>query len=70
MTDVATSNEEIEWIYNHDGDGHLVGPVYATFLASIIWLIAVLILSVRIVIAQIRKTNKKREQLTGVKESS
>ena len=70
LTDVATSNEEKEWIFNHDGGGHLIAPLYATILASIFWIIAVLVLSVRVVIALIRRTIEKREQTIDVKQSS
>jgi hypothetical protein len=70
LTDVATSSEEKKWIYNHDGGGQLIAPLYATLLASIFWIIAVLVLSVRVVIAPIRKTKEKPEQYIDAKESS
>ena len=70
LTDVAASNEEIKWIYNHDGGGQLIAPLYATMLASIFWIIAILVLSVRVVFALIQKTKEKREQYIDAKESS
>ena len=69
LTDVGKSDEETAWIYNHDGGGLLVGPLYATILASIFWLIAVLILSVRVVIALIRKLQRSESNIDP-KESS
>ncbi len=49
LTEVATSKEEIQWIYNHDGGGLLISPLLATILASIFWIIAASNLFVRAV---------------------
>jgi hypothetical protein len=70
LGDVATSHEEKEWIFNHDGGGLLISPLYATLLATVFWIIAVLVLSIRVVIARIRKTKEKRDQYIDAKESS
>lgn len=70
VSDVATSHEETEWIFNHDGGGLLVRPFFATLLATVFWIIAVSVLSIRIVIARIRKTKEKQEQYLDAKESS
>lgn len=58
LGDVATSHEDKEWILNHDG-GLMIAPLSATLLATVFWIIAVLVLSIRIVIARIRKTKEK-----------
>lgn len=70
LTDVATSNEEKEWIFNHDGGGHLIGPLYSIALASIFWIVAVLVLSARVVNAFIRRIKARREQYIEARESS
>jgi hypothetical protein len=70
LSEVATSHEETEWIFNHDGGGLLIAPLYATLLATVFWIIAVLVLSIRIVIARIRKTKEKKGQYLDARESS
>jgi len=70
LSDVATSHEEKEWLFNHDGGGLLIAPLFATLLATVFWIIAVLVLSIRIVIARIRKTKEKQEQYLDSRESS
>jgi hypothetical protein len=70
LSNVATSHEEEKWIFNHDGGGLLISPFYATLLATIFWIIAVSVLSIRFVIAQIRKTKQKRDQYLDAKETS
>jgi hypothetical protein len=64
LSDVATSHEETEWIFNHDGGGLLIAPLYATLLATVFWIIAVLVLFIRIVIARMRKSKKTSNILT------
>lgn len=59
LSDVATSHEDKEWILNHDG-GLIVAPLSATLAATVFWLVAVLVLSIRIVIARIQKTKEKK----------
>jgi hypothetical protein len=70
LPDVATSDEDKNWIYNHDGGGQLIAPLYATFLAAIFMIIAVLVLSVRVVIGLVRKTEGRREHGINTKELS
>lgn len=70
LTDVATSEVDKNWIYNHDGGGQLIAPLYATFLATIFWVIAVLVLSVRVVIGLVRKTEGRREHGINTRGSS
>ncbi|NVZ07748.1 hypothetical protein HW932_00555 [Allochromatium humboldtianum] len=55
LNDLATSSEEKEWIFNHDGGGLLVSPFFSTMLAAVFWIAAVLVLSIRVVIALIRE---------------
>ena len=69
LSDVATSHEDKEWIFNHDG-GLIIAPLSATLMSTVLWIIAVLVLSIRIMIAQIRKTKEKNEQYFDAKESS
>jgi len=69
LTSVGTSDEELTWIHNHDG-GLLIGPFKATILSSIFWVIAVLVLSVRAVIALTRKSKEKREKYIDAENSS
>jgi Na+/proline symporter len=63
LNDVATSHEEKEWIFNHDGGGLVVAPLFAALLAAVFWIIAVLVLSIRIVIARTRKTKEKQSAI-------
>lgn len=70
LSDVATSHDEKEWIFNHDGGGLLIPPLYATLLATVFWIFAILVLSIRIMIARIRKTKEKRDQYIDAEESS
>lgn len=59
LSDVATSHEDKEWILNNDG-GLIIWILYATLIATVSWIIAVLILSIRTVAALNRKTKEKR----------
>jgi hypothetical protein len=59
LSGVATSHEEADWILNHDGGGLLIAALYATLLATVFWIAAVLVLSIRIVIARMRKPKKR-----------
>lgn len=61
LTDVGTSDQELTWISNHDG-GLLIGPFEAIVLSSIFWVLAVLVLSIRGVVALIQKAKEKREK--------
>jgi hypothetical protein len=61
LTEVGTSDEELTWIHNHDG-GLLIGPFKAMVLSLIFWVLSVLVLSVRAVIAVIHKAKEKREK--------
>lgn len=63
LNDVATSHEEKEWIFNHDGGGLVVAPLFAALLAAVFWIIAALVLSIRIVIARTRKTKEKQSAI-------
>jgi hypothetical protein len=67
LSDVAASHEETKWILDHDG-GLIIRPLHATLLATVFWIIAVLVLSIRIVIALIRKSREKKEQYLDAKE--
>lgn len=62
LSDVATSHEDKEWIFDHDG-GLIIAPLSATLMATVFWIIAVLLLSIRIVIARIRKTKEKKSNI-------
>ena len=70
LTDVVTSHEDRNWIHNHDGGGLLIAPLYTTILATVFWIIAILVLSVRVAIGLIRKTRERREQYIDARESS
>jgi len=59
LSDVATSHEDKEWIFNHDG-GLLIAPLSASLIAIIFWTLSVLILSVRVLIARINKKADSR----------
>ena len=59
LSDVATSHEDKEWIFNHDG-GLLIAPLSASLIAIIFWTLSVLILSVRVLIARIKKKADSR----------
>ena len=61
LTDVGTSDQELTWIHNHDG-GLLIGPFKAIVLSSIFWVLAVLVLSIRAVVALIKKPKEEREE--------
>ena len=62
LSDVATSHEDKEWILDHDG-GLIIAPFSATLMATAFWIIAVLLLSIRIVVARIRKTKEKNSNI-------
>lgn len=47
LSSAATTQEDADWIYNHDGGGQLIGPIYAAMLALIFWIVGVLILLFR-----------------------
>ena len=59
LSDVATSHEDKEWIYNHDG-GLIIAPLSATLMSTVFWIVAVLVLSIRTMIARVRKTKEKK----------
>lgn len=70
LSDVASSYEEQEWIFNHDGGGLLIAPLYATLLAVAFWIIAGLVLSIRVVIARTRNTREKQKQTHDATETA
>lgn len=47
LSSAATTQEDADWINNHDGGGQLIGPVYATMMALIFWIIGALSLLFR-----------------------
>lgn len=62
LGNAATSLEEKDWMFNHDGGGLLIAPLYATLLSTVFWMIAVSVLVVRISIARLRQSKKKPDQ--------
>jgi hypothetical protein len=62
LSNVATSHEDREWILNHDG-GLMIAPLSAILIAAVFWVIAVLTLSVRAMIARLRKTKEKTSNI-------
>lgn len=68
LSDAATTHEDKMWILDHDG-GLIIAPAFATLIATVFWIIAVLRLTTRIVIARIRKTKEKKEKYLESKES-
>ena len=54
LREVATSQEDAEWILNHDG-GRLIAPLFAILISTMFWIIAVLILATRQIVKKFRK---------------
>jgi hypothetical protein len=62
LSSVATSHEDREWILNHDG-GMIIAPLSAILIATAFWVFSVLVLSIRSVIARLRKAKEKKSNI-------